>query len=60
MIKIEKSKNFKGWMNIFVCGFHLRTVTNRAKALKIAKKLAKTRNEESFSFLGFPINSNEK
>jgi hypothetical protein len=60
MIKIEKNENFKGWLNIFVGGFLFEQVQSRATALKIAKKLAKTRKEDGFSFLGFPILTKEK
>ena len=55
MIKIEKNKNFEGLLNIFVGGFLFEQTSNRAEALKIAKKLAKSRKEVGFSFLGFPI-----
>jgi len=60
MIKIEKNENFKGWLNIFVGGFFFDQVKSRAEALKIAKKLAKSRKEDGFSFLGFPMLTKEK
>ena len=60
MIKIEKNENFKGFLNIFVGGFLFDQVKSRAEALKIAKKLAKSRKEDGFSFLGFPMLTKEK
>ena len=60
MIKIEKNENFKGFLNIFVGGFLFDQVQSRATALKIAKKLAKERKEDGFSFLGFPMLTKEK
>ena len=52
MIKVEHNQNFKGFLNIFVGGLLLEQVQSRAVALKIAKKLAKSRNQNGFSFLG--------
>jgi hypothetical protein len=54
MIKVEKNENFKGYFNVYIGGFFVEQVKSRAKALKVAKKLAKERGE-GFSFLGFPI-----
>ncbi len=55
MIKIEKNQNFKGFLDIFVGGFHFEQVKSRAKAIRIASNLAKERGEIGFSFLGFPM-----
>ena len=55
MIKIEKNENVHGWLNIFVGGFLVEQVQSRAKAIKIADKLAKSRGEIGFSLLGFPV-----
>jgi len=60
MIKIEKNKNFKGFLNIFVGGFLFDQVQSRAEALKIANKLCRERDEKAFSFLGFPMIKGEK
>ncbi len=54
MIKVEKNENFKGFFDVFIGGFFVEQVRTRAKALKVAKKLAKERGE-GFSFLGFPM-----
>jgi len=59
MIKIEKNENISGWLNIFVAGFLVEQVKGRAKALRIAGKLAKERKEIGFSFLGFPMIAGE-
>ena len=59
MIKIEKNENFRGWLNIFVSGFLFEQVKSRAEALKIAKKLARSRKEDGFSLLGFPMLTKE-
>ena len=59
MIKIEKNENFKGWLNIFVGGFLVEQINGRAKALKIAKQIAKDRGEKNFLFLNFIIDSKE-
>ena len=55
MIKIEKNENLHGWHNIFVGGFLVEQVKSRAKAIKAAEKLAKSRGEIGFSLLGFPV-----
>jgi hypothetical protein len=55
MIKIEKNDNFKGWLNIFVGGFLVEQINGRAKALKLAKQIAKERGERKFLFLNFII-----
>jgi hypothetical protein len=55
MIKIEKNENFKGILNIFVCGCLFDQVKTRAKAIRIASDLAIQRKESGFSFLGFPM-----
>ena len=60
MIKIEKNENFKGFLNIFVEGLLVEQVKCRAKALKIASKLCKDRDEKLFSFLGLPIAKGDK
>ena len=60
MIKIEKSLNFIGWFNIFVGGFLVEQVKSRAKALRVANKLCKSRQQEGFFFEGFPMTKGEK
>lgn len=60
MIKIEKNENFKEFLNIFVGGFLVEQVKCQAKAIKIANKLCKERDEKGFSFLGFPMAKGEK
>jgi hypothetical protein len=60
MIKIEKNENFKGFLNIFVEGLLVEQVKCRAKALKIASKLCKDRDEKLFSFLGLPMTKGDK
>ncbi len=61
MIKIEKNKNFKGYLNIFVGGFLFDQVKSRANAMKIASDLAVQREEEGYTFLGSPkLISNSK
>lgn len=52
MIKIEKNENLQGWFNIFVGGFLVEQVQSRAKALRLANKLAKKEGDAGFSFLG--------
>ena len=54
MIKIEKNKNFKGYLNIFVGGFLFDQVKSRANAMKIASDLAVQRQEKGYTFLGSP------
>lgn len=54
MIKIEKNKNFKGWLNIFVGGYLFDQVKSRANAMKIASDLAVQREEKGYTFLGSP------
>ena len=54
MIKIEKNKNFKGWLNISVGGYLFDQVKSRANAIKIASDLAVQREEEGYIFLGSP------
>lgn len=54
MIKIEKNKNFKGHLNIFVGGFLFDQVKSRANAMKIASDLAVQREEKGYTFLGSP------
>jgi hypothetical protein len=54
MIKIEKNKNFKGNLNIFVGGFLFDQVKSRANAMKIASDLAVQREEKGYTFLGSP------
>ena len=56
MIKIEKNENFKEWLNISVGGFLFQQVRKRSEAIKIAKSLAKSRNEKGFFFEGFLMN----
>lgn len=54
MITIEKNKNFKGYLNIFVGGFLFDQVKSRANAMKIASDLAVQRQEKGYTFLGSP------
>jgi len=54
MITIEKNKNFKGYLNIFVGGFLFDQVKSRANAMKIANDLAVQRQEKGYTFLGSP------
>ncbi len=60
MINIEKNSNFIGWFNIFVGGFLVEQVESRAKAIKVANKLCKSRNEKNFLFEGFPMSKGDK
>ena len=59
MVKIEKNDNFKGWLNIFVGGLLVEQINGRAKALKLAKQIAKERGERKFLFLNFIIDSED-
>tara|TARA_B100001123_G_scaffold377896_1_gene445670 strand:- start:1006 stop:1206 length:201 start_codon:yes stop_codon:yes gene_type:complete len=60
MIRIEKNENFHGYLNIFVGGFLVDQVKNRAEAIRVANKLCKSRNEKGFAFLGFPMMKGDK
>lgn len=61
MITIEKNKNFRGYLNIFVGGFLFDQVKSRANAMKIASDLAVQREEDGYTFLGSPkLISNSK
>ncbi len=60
MITIKNCKNFNGWLNIFVGGILFDQVKSRAKAIKIANKLCRSRKENGFSFNGFPMLKGER
>ncbi len=60
MIRVEKNENFKGYLNIFVGTFLVDQVKSRAKAIKIANDLCKSRDEKGFAFLGFPMMKGDK
>jgi|14BtaG_2_1085337.scaffolds.fasta_scaffold18907_5 hypothetical protein len=55
MISIQNCKNFKGWLNISIGGILFDQTKSRAKAIKIAKSLCESREENAFSFNGFPM-----
>ena len=54
LVKVERNENFSGWWNISVGGFFVEQLSSRAKAIRFARKLAKSRGEKWFSFLTFP------
>lgn len=54
LVKVEKNPNFHGYWDIKVNGFFAEQVTGRARAMKVANQLAKSRGEAWFSFLTFP------
>ena len=60
MIRIEKNDNFRGYLNIFVCGFLVDQVKSRAKAIEIANDLCTSRQEKGFDFLGFIMMKGDK
>jgi len=46
MIKIEKNLSFPDWVDIFAFGEFIDQVKGRAKALRIATKLAKDNGKD--------------
>ena len=46
MIKIEKNLSFPDWIDIFAFGEFIDQVKGRAKALRIATKLAKDNGKD--------------
>tara|TARA_B100000676_G_scaffold302354_1_gene351141 strand:- start:2058 stop:2234 length:177 start_codon:yes stop_codon:yes gene_type:complete len=47
MIKIEKNTSFPEWIDIFAFGEFVEQVKGRAKALRIASKLARKNGQKS-------------
>jgi len=45
MIKIEKNENFRGFFNVFAFGKFIDQVQGRAKAVRMASKLAKANGQ---------------
>jgi hypothetical protein len=45
MIKIEKNENFPKFFNVFAFGKFIDQVQGRAKAVRMASKIAKANNE---------------
>ena len=52
MIKIEKNTSFPEWIDIFAFGEFVEQVKGRAKALRIASKLARKNGQKSVLALG--------
>lgn len=47
MIKIEKNQSFPEWTDIFAFGEFVEQVKGRAKALRVATKLARKNGQNS-------------
>ena len=47
MIKIEKNTSFPEWIDIFAFGEFVEQVKGRAKALRVASKLARKNGQKS-------------
>ena len=60
MISITKNLNFRQYFNVKIGGYLVDQVQGRGKALRMAKKLCKERDEKSFLFEGFIINKDEE
>ena len=52
MIKIEKNTSFPEWIDIFAFGEFVEQVKGKAKALRIASKLARKNGQKSVLALG--------
>ncbi len=52
MIEIKKNENFQGWIQIFSFGQFIDEVQGRAKAMRIASKLARKENLSCVSHFG--------
>ena len=59
MIAIRKNPSFPQWMQILVAGCLFEEVEGRAKALRVAKKLAKQRGETQILFNDFIIDAQD-
>jgi len=59
MISITKNQNFLPYFNVKVGGYLVDQVKGRVKALRMAKKLCKERDEKNFLFEGFIMNKDE-
>ena len=59
MITIKKNPSFAGWFQVISFGRLVDEVSGRAKALRIAKKEAKDKNEKHIIFLGKVLDINE-
>ena len=58
MISITKNQNFRQF-NVKIGGYLVDQVKGRGKALRMAKKLCKERDEKNFLFEGFIMNKDE-
>jgi len=52
MIKIIKNPNFPQWLEVFFNADLIEEVQGRAKAIRLAKKLAKEENQSCFLLNG--------
>ncbi len=59
MISITKNLNFRQYFNVKIGGYLVDQVKGRGKALRMAKKLCKERDEKNFLFEGFIMNKDE-
>jgi hypothetical protein len=59
MIKIVRNQSFPQWLDIFAFGEFIEQVQGRAKALKVAKKLARQHGEKAILFNGNLVDSND-
>jgi len=58
MIKIEKNTSFPEWIDIFAFGEFVEQVKGRAKALRVATKIAKENKQTSLMAHGKMIDIN--
>jgi len=56
MIKIEKNISFPEWTDIFAFGEFVEQVKGRAKALRVATKLARSNGQNSVLVNGKIVN----
>ena len=52
MISIKKNKSFPEWVQVFVFGQFVDEVRGRARALRLATRLAKENGHESIAVFG--------